>query len=547
MRRTRAWLLCCAPALAWPAAAQREAPDHGTITIVIGAEPTLPIPTLSNAKQNLDVASLLFLPLARLGPDLAVTDERRYEPALARAWARRDSVTLVFDLDPRARWHDGTPVTARDVVWSLDRARDSAVAPTHALLLRHIGSVAAEGTERVVVRFRRAYPEQMYDAVFHVHPLPAHLLDTIPPDRLARSSFVAHPIGNGPFRWSRAEPGRQVELVANADFFLGRPRLKRVVLLLARGAEAQLNLVLDGTADAYETAVIARTIAPVAAHPTLRIQTFPSLAAGYVLFNRTAYGDRSRPHPILADADLRRALRHAIDRQRLIRSVFGPYASLTDGPFGRASWVRRVAPAGPGFDLPRARALLARRGWRDSDGDGVLDRAGTPLALRLNYPATSVPRVALAEPIQEMLRQVGVRVELVRLDFPVWLERRNRGEFDLDFAQVLFDATPTGLVQSWSCGGIGGTNVAHICNPAFDSALARAGVERADPAAAWRGAIQALQDDAPAIFLYSPAQVVVLHARYRGASFRADAPWADLWRWSVDPARRIARDGGLGR
>ena len=66
-----------------------------------------------------------------------------------------DMVDLVFELDPRAHWHDGHPVTARDVVWSIDRARDSTVNAQYALLLRQIASVTAEGDRRVVFRFRR--------------------------------------------------------------------------------------------------------------------------------------------------------------------------------------------------------------------------------------------------------------------------------------------------------------------------------------------------------------------------------------------------------
>lgn len=542
---------------AWPAAlilaatdavAQRPS-DHGTITIVLGAEPTLPVPTLSTRKQNTDVAALLFLPLARIGRGLESADESRFEPALARSWTRRDSLTLAFELDPRARWHDGVPVTARDAVWSLERARDSSVAPVYALLLRRLASVTAEGAHRVVVRFREAYAEQMYDAVFHAPPLPAHLLDTIPAERLATSAFAAAPVGNGPYRWDRVDPGRQVDLVANPEFFLGAPRIERVTFLLVRSAEAQLNLVLDGTADAYEGFVIARNIRPIVNRPSLRIHTFPSLSVGYLLFNHKAYGDRSRPHPILSDPAVRLAIAHAIDRPRLLRSVFGPYASVAEGPFGRASWVRRVAPEGPRFDPARARRLLADRGWRDTDGDGILDRGGMPLSLRLTYPGTSVPRVELAEPVQDMLRRVGIRLELIRLDGPVWAERRSRGEFDLDFSQAGLDPTPSGLVQSWSCAGIqeGGSNVGHVCDPAFDRALHRAIGETGDASGAWREAIAALQAAVPAVFMYSPADVVVLQSRYRNVSFRSESPWADLWRWSVDPGQRLPRDHRPGR
>lgn len=528
---------------AWPVGAQ-DRRDHGSIVIVIGAEPNLPVPALSSAKANVDVASLMFLPLTRPGKKLVTTDEQSFEPMLAKSWTRRDSLTLVFDLDPRARWHDGVPVTSRDVVWSLNRARDSAAPLPYPLLMRDLATVTAEGPKRVVVTFRRAYAEQMYDAVFHAAPLPAHLLDTIPPARLATSSFVAQPVGNGPYRWVKFEPGRQAELAANPDFFLGPPKLDRVIFVIARAAEAQLNLMLDGTADAIEAGLLPRQVTSIVENPSLRILTQPSLSILYLLFNQKAPGDRTKPHPILADGEVRRAIALGIDRHALARAVFGPYASAIDGPMGSASWVRRVAPKLPNANPTLARRILAERGWKDADGDGVLDRGGLPLSLRLSYPGSSLARVSVAEPIQAMLRSIGVRIELNRLDGPVYGERRGKGEFDTEIAGTNLDPTPSGLVQSWSCAGIGpgGTNVGSTCNPRFDEALNRATRAVGDANSAWKAAIAALQADNPAAFLFSPAQVVVLHRRYRNVSVRADLAWSDLWRWSVDPGQRLARD-----
>jgi peptide/nickel transport system substrate-binding protein len=515
----------------------------GTITIVIGAEPTNPVPPLASGKANFDLGNILFLPLAWLGPRLNTVDEKTFQPALARKWTRRDSLTLVFDLDPRAKWHDGVPVTSRDVVWSLNRARDSTIAPTYALLLREIATVTAEGPARVVIGFRQAYAEQFFDAVYHVAPLPAHLLDTIPASRFDASSFIGKPIGSGAYRWARREPGRQVELEAVPDFFLGAPKLQRVVFLIARNAEAQLNLMLDGSADAYEApGVLARQITPVMDKPSLRILTQPALVVGYLLFNQKAYGDRSKPHPILADPDVRRAIVLGVDRAALVRATFGPYAAEAHGPMGQASWIRRVAPKQPGYDLAKARALLRQRGWGDTDGDGILDKNGTPLSLRLSYPGSNPARVALAEPIEAMLRQIGIRIELVRLDGPVWFERRGKGEFDIDLSQVTLDPTPSGLVQSWTCAGIGGTNVASICDPEFDRALHRAIRARANVPDLWRQAIATLQASAPAAFVFAPTQTVILHGRYRNVDVRSDSPWSQLWRWSVDPAQRLPRD-----
>ena len=532
--------------LAAPAVAAQTLRDHGTIVIVMGAEPNTPIPTLAGFKQNQDVADLLFLRLAHPGRALNTAVEKEFVPELARSWQRRDPLTLVFELDPRAHWHDGHPVTARDVVWSIDRARDSTVNAQYALLLRQIASVTAEGDRRVVFRFRRAYPEQLYDATWHVQPLPAHLVDTVPRTGLAGSAFVRQPIGNGPYRFGRRDPGRQLELVADTGFFLGRPRLERVVFLVVREAEAQLNLVLDGTADALEAITPVSNIPRITANPALRIATVPSFSVGYLLFNLRAAGDRSKPHPILADPDVRRAIAMAIDRERIVRATFGPYAATAEAPLGQGHWLRREAPHGARYDPAAARGLLERKGWVDRDSDGYRERAGVPLLLRLSLPGTSAVRVTLAAQIQEMLRQVGIRLELVRLEGPVWFERRNRGEFDIDFSSATLDPTPSGMVQSWSCAGLSGANVGQYCNPVFDSLLTTA-IALGEVTARWQAALRVLQTDAPAVFLYSPLNAVAVHTRYRDVTLRPESLWADLWRWSVEPTRRLPRDDLVGR
>ena len=164
----------------------------GTVVIVVGQYPSSPVPTTMEGAQsitiNTEVADQLFLRLANLGPDRRTADERSFEPALARRWERVDSLTLALELDPRARWHDGKPVLAEDVVYTFARARDPSVSPKLANLLRYVTDVSAQGERRVVFRFSRAYPEQLYDIVFHTSPLPSHLLG--PPAAAIPRAFI---------------------------------------------------------------------------------------------------------------------------------------------------------------------------------------------------------------------------------------------------------------------------------------------------------------------------------------------------------------------
>ncbi len=545
MRRTH--LLACLIVVLVPACTPERPAGPSSVVLAVGEQSQVPVPVLKATRNRVadnDVADLLFLRLADLKPGGATSGESGFEPSLASGWTRRDSVTLAFDLDRRARWHDGQPVTARDVVFTFALARDSAVSPTLAGLLARIDSVYAEGDSRVVVHYRQPYAEQFYDAVFQVQPLPAHLLAAVGRDSLARASFVQHPVGDGPYRWVRSDGTSMIELAANDDFFLGRPHIDRVIIRAAGDADARLNMLLSGEAD-----VLTSVVPPLAngdrvtSTGRLRLVGVPSTSIGYLLFNTRNPADTARPHPILSDVRVRRAIGLALDRPSIVRAVLGPYGVVPYGPVSSLLWVSRLTPAPAPRDLDQARRLLAAAGWSDADGDGILDRHGKPLRLSINVPAPSAARKAMAALVQEQLRQAGIQADLLLLEGPVHGERRNAGRFDIDFSGATQDPTPAGLTQSWSCRG--GSNVARYCDPAVDSTLTRAITSVVPADSLWRTGIERIEADAPAVFMYSPVTVYGVSTRLHDVDIRPDAPWSRVWRWTA--AADAARPDSAGR
>ena len=525
------------------AAGQAQSPDpRSTVVIVTGGEATMPIPTLiegpADNVANQEIADHLFLRLANLGPELITSGDRSFTPMLAKAWTRRDSVTLAFDLDERAHWQDGVPVTARDVVFTFERARDPSIAPRLAGLVRNIVSVTAETDRRIVFRFSRSYGEQLYDAVWHVAPLPAHLLSGIPPAELRQSSFVRSPVGDGPYRWVRNVPGQFLELAANERFFLGRPGISRVVVRTASDPEARMNLLLSRGADAMDNIPPPLSnLKRMGEDKEIRLIPVPSPTLGFLLFNQRNPADTSRPHPVLTDRDVRRAIILSLDRTLLVRAVYGSHGEVPYGPTSAILWIRHGTPKPTGPDRAQARRLLASRGWNDSDGDGVLDRDGVPLRLNLNYPGSSGARRQMALLAQQQLRQVGIDVVLRQSDYETWLAHRDAGRFDIDFSATTQDPSPSGLTQGWSCGGA--TNAAHYCNPTVDSLIERA-IGSSDRAGeAWHAALRQIEDDAPAAFMYAPSYVYAVHRRFGNVTIRPEASWLLLWKWTAGvPAAR---------
>jgi peptide/nickel transport system substrate-binding protein len=336
-------------------------------------------------------------------------------------------------------------------------------------------------------------------------------------------------------------PGEFVELAANERYFLGAPAVRRVVFRMAADAEARLNLLLAGEADATENIPPPRSnLARVAGNRELRVVPVPSPTLGFLLFNQRDPRDRERPHPILSDPDVRRAIGLALDRRQMVRAIFGSAGEVPYGPASPILWIRHGAPAAAGINLQQAQRLLDGRGWIDHDGDGVRDHEGQALALTMIAPTSSAIRMQMAQMAQEQLRALGVRIEVDRVDYPVYSERRNTGRFDIDFASTSQDPSPTGLTQGWSCAG--GTNVARFCDPTVDSLLDAAARATSRAGEAWHAVLRRIEADAPAVFIYAPSYMYAVHRRFTNVRIRPESAWLSLREWTVSApdARRPA-------
>ncbi len=515
----------------------------GTVVIGTVGDPSLPVPYLGTMNtQNADVGDQLFLRLGVLKPGFRTTGDDALAPMLARSWKRVDSLTLLFELDPRVRWHDGAPVTAHDAAFTWSIAHNPKINENQAAI-ESIASVEEAGPRTVRVRFRRAFQEQVYRFAFDFQPLPSHLLEKMAPEAIAASEFAAHPVGNGPFRWSRRIPGQLVELLADSAFFAGRPGIARVIFRVVPDASARLNLLLSGELDVMDN-VPPANLPQVTALPSFRIARLPGNAIAYAVFNQRSASDSGTPNRFFTDLRVREALTLALDRRTMAGLVYGPGTAVPDAAQSLLwSWITggtiRSAPP----NLAKARALLAAAGWRDTDGDGVLDRGGVAFRVSVIYP-DSPTRTKLAVQSQAMWKALGVAADLHSFPGPQWQERHFRGEFDIDFAGANQDASPLSLIEAWSCASArrpGSLNVARWCDPAFDQLLTKAVAGRG-AVADWRAVLDRMTSQHPAAFLASPAIVAAIHQRYENAPILPARQWLALWQWRIRPGAAIARD-----
>ena len=528
---------------AWvaPVAAQR-APAHATVVYAVGREPTMPIPLFtSNFLENEDLADQLFLHLAVFKPGAQVSGDNALAPALAKAWHRVDPLTLVFDLDRRARWQDGTPVTAHDVVFTWQLASRIAADQSR---LDPIAGVEATDQWTLRVRFKRPFAEQVYTFAFLMQPLPAHLLERIPADAITTSDFARHPIGNGPFRFDHRVAGQLVELHADSTFFLGRPTIDRVIFRFVTDANTRQNMFLAGETDVLDH-IPGSALPQISQHVDSRLVNAAASDLVYLLFNTRSRTDSTKPHPLFSDPRVREALTLALDRAVIARTTFGEGTPVPDAAQSQIwGWITPGGIRSTPANVARARMLLAQAGWHDTDGDGVLDKNGTPLRFTMMYVSSSAARNTIALQAQQMWRAVGVQADLDRIEGTVIRGRVFTGQFDVWINGVGQDPTPSSLVQSWSCESArqpGSTNYAHWCDSTFDHLVANAVVARDQPAA-WRAVLARMASLHPAVFIAAPGSIVAVHRRYDNVIIWPSRAWLSLWQWRVRPDAALPRD-----
>ena len=516
-----------------------------TIVIAATGDPSQLLPPLAVETVARDIGDQVYERLADLAPGAAPIDSTAYRPALAVRWERVDSLAWRFHLRPGAHWQDGQPVTAEDVRFSFEAFADSLLDPPARPYLAHRVTVAVEDSATVVVRFTERSAEQLYDATYHVRVIPSHIWSGRPKRTWAADTSVQHLVGSGPYRVDAWKRGEFVRLIADSAA-TGQPALRRVIWRFAPDPDAALNLVLSHEADLLESVGNAQRGQRVARDSALRLVSYPSATYGFLGF-QIAGGPRNRPHPIFGDVPTRRALALAVDRRTLARSAFGRDAKAPPGPMSQLLWIWDDGIRTIPFDTVQANRALDAAGWRHAEPARPRERAGRVLAFDILVPSTSPTRRQLAVALQAMWREVGAAVTVTAVDFPVFQERLGAGEFDAYIGAWLDEPSPRGLAEQWTRAGWDDLNYGHYANPAFDSLFtlaSRSGsLDRAR--GLYREAMDTLNADAPALFLYAPANLAVVSRRIQGVEIDPYSWLSGLPRWHVE-GRLAQRTGYAG-
>lgn len=461
------------------------------------------IPILASDSASADICGLVFNGLVKYAPDLTLVGD------LAERWeVQEGGLVIVFHLRPHVRWHDEVPFTARDVQFTYERLVDPSTPTPYSGDFERIESLEVIDDLTVRVRYKEPFAPGL--ASWGMWMMPRHLLEQTD---WQTTPFARHPIGTGPFRFTRWKTGESIELIANPAYFEHRPYVDRY---FTRIIPDQATMFLELSTEQVDLS----GLTPLQFRRQIDTQFF---RARYQVFRYPAFGYTYMGYnlrdPRFADRRVRQALNLAINKADIIDGVLLGLGRVSTGPFPPESWAYNETIQPAPYDPAGAQALLAEAGWRDSDGDGWLDRGGQPFRFTLLTNQGNDQRQKAAEIIQRRLKEIGIQVEIRVVEWSAFLSQfidaRNFEAVLLGWGLSrdpdLFDIFHSSKTKP------GEFNFVGYRNDEVDRLIleGRRTFDQAARAAIYKRIHALIYEDQPYTFLYVPDALPIVHARFR--------------------------------
>ena len=445
-----------------------------------------------------------------------MTADYKPMPFLAERWELSpDNRSVRLHLRRDAVFHDGKPITAEDVKFSLETIRDNHPFKT---MYGPLNAVTIDDPHTAVVRLSEPHPALLLAMSTSLTPiLPKHIFGDGTDVKVHPRN--ANPVGSGPFKLAEFKPGEVIVMDRFDRFFLkDLPKLDRVIIREFKDPASLLLAFERGEVDLYAGLVDPRDIARAKKVPNVTVTGGIAPALGSLVW--LAFNTKS---PKLADKRVRQAIHYALDKKAIVDTMLGGVPKRSTGPIASGSpfYTAKVEP----YDLNLAKAAQ------------LLDAAGLkPGAngVRLTVDLDSIPGVGDMKVIQEYMKpalaKVGIEVNMrTSPDFPTWARRVSALQFEMTLDSVWNWGDPViGVHRTWLTSnirpGVIWSNTQSYSNPKVDDLLAAAGKEM--DAKKRRALYEEFQkivvDDCPVAFLIEANY-------YQGVQGRVKAAPEGIW------------------
>lgn len=455
-----------------------------TLNLTIAGFPARLNPLLATDSVSSSIADWLFDSLLKYDKDGNIVGD------MAKSWRFVDEKTLEFTLRDDIFWHDGTKITALDVVFTYETAISDKIFTPYSSNFRMVASVKAADQHRVVVVYKEPYFKALETWLMPI--IPKHILEN--DADLMTSEFNRKPVGSSYFTIKNLELGKNIELFAHTDYKPRAPLIGRVVFEYVQDPSVEfLKLkkrdIHIGALDAMQ---LDRQLDSKFADD-YQIVEYPAFNYNYLGFNLK--------NPKFQNPKVREALSYAIDRQELVDILFFGHAKVSHGPILEGALGFNASVKSPDQDISKAKKLLSEAGYDESN----------PLEFEITTNSNNPIRVFSAEILQRQLSLSGVKVNLRVMEWQAFLARAVHAR---NFEAVLL-AWSVPLMPDpftiWHSSSYkkGGFNFVGYSNAQVDELIEKAEktTDRQKVAEYYREFHRIVMEDNPYLFLYSPNSI----------------------------------------
>jgi peptide/nickel transport system substrate-binding protein len=384
-------------------------------------DPTSLDPTTNTDEPSVLVNALIFRPLVGFGT------KREPVPSLAQSWTvSADGLTFEFHLDPKYTWENGAPVTSDDVRFTIERVRDPKVpAPTWRAAFEDVAAIETPEPATVRVRFSKPYADRMLNFAIPVVSAAAFA-------GKSEAEIGRHPVGSGPYRLESWDSNQKLKLVRRDGVASADARWDEIVFRVLPTGSVSYQAGLRGELDEFR---LSRDDTPkVEASPgyqeKFRTLKVPQFRQALLIWNVR--------NPFLSDVRVRRALAQAWPREETARRLYPPQgATLVAGPYPPNVPGNPPDLKPPAYDPAESARLLDEAGWKLGP-DGIRHKAGKKASIEMIHPTAIPIYLAIAEILRTAYEKVGVELVMRPLEWAAFMERGQKGEFDVQFAGRIF-------------------------------------------------------------------------------------------------------------
>ncbi|TYP68054.1 peptide-binding protein [Paenibacillus methanolicus] len=333
-----------------------------------------------------------------------------------------DGLTYTIKLKPEAKWSDGQPLTADDIVYTFDTIRNPEAASLAISNFDKIESVTKVDAQTVTIKLKQVYSPFLYSLTTSI--VPAHVLKDVPAKELAKHPFGSDPaktVTSGPWNWTEWKNGQYLTMEANPNYWGPKPHIQKITYKIYADQNTEVQALIKGDVD-MTSAIPLPLLDTVKANENINVILAPGPQYEYLGFN---FKDDNFPGKVspFKGMKTRQAIATALNRQGMVDNILKGTGTPLNAPFLPGSW------SDPGdkattysYDVEKAKALLAEDGWV-AGKDGILAKDGQRFSFELQYNAGNSRREQVAAVIQQNLADVGIEVKPKGIDFAAWIDQ----------------------------------------------------------------------------------------------------------------------------